>query len=145
MRDGALMSTKGRKAELKAIDGGLKGVPKPSANLPKVMADEWTSICADMVEREILSTPALGLVETYLIARWTVLEAQAAIAKHGVLIEAATRNLKPNPACGLLVKALEAVARLGAELGISPAARSKREFQSKGGKRNEGAPAGLDL
>lgn len=145
MRDGALMSTKGRKAELKTIDGGLKGVPRVPDVIPSDMIDEWKAIAADMVTREILSLPALGLVESYIIARWTVREAQKALQEHGALTKGAHGALKPNPAAGLMSKALEAVARLGAELGISPAAQSKRQFQSKGGKRNEGAPAGLDL
>jgi P27 family predicted phage terminase small subunit len=139
------MSTRGRKADLKAVDGGLAGVPRAPDAVPADFHDEWNAIGADMVQRKILTAAALGLLESYLIARWTVREAQAAIAKHGVLIEAATRNLKPNPACGLLAKALEATARLGAELGISPVARSKAGFQPKGGQTNEGAPTGLDI
>ncbi len=139
------MSTRGRKAELKAIDGGLKGVPKHPANLPLDLIAEWEAICADMVARQILNTPALGLLESYLIARWSVQEAQRAIAEHGVLTKTAHQMLKPNPACGLLSKSLEAVARLGAELGISPAARSKGQFQPKGGSRDQGAPPDLDI
>jgi len=139
------MSTRGRKADLKAIDGGLRGVPKVRETVPAVMADEWNAIAADMLERKILTTPALGLLESYLIARWSVQEAQKAIAEHGVLTKTAHQMLKPNPACGLLSKSLEAVARLGAELGISPAARSKGQFQPKGGQRDQGAPPDLDI
>lgn len=139
------MSTRGRKADLKAIDGGLKGVPKIRETVPAAMADEWNAIAADMLERKILTTPALGLLESYLIARWSVQEAQKAIAEHGVLTKTAHQMLKPNPACGLLSKSLEAVARLGAELGISPAARSKGQFQPKGGQRDQGAPPDLDI
>lgn len=139
------MSTRGRKAELKAIDGGLKGVPHKPASLPTSMSEEWDAIAADMADRKILTTPALGLLESYLIARWSVQEAQRAIAEHGVLTKTAHQMLKPNPACGLLSKSLEAVARLGAELGISPAARSKGQFQPKGGSRDQGAPPDLDI
>jgi P27 family predicted phage terminase small subunit len=139
------MSTRGRKADLKAIAGGLSGVPKAPETVPTSLHAEWNAIAADMVERKILAAPALGLLESYLIARWTIREAQAAIEKHGVLVEGAHKALKPNPASGLLSKALEAVARLSAELGISPAARSKAGFQPKGGSANEGAPPGLDI
>jgi P27 family predicted phage terminase small subunit len=139
-------NTRGRKAELKAIDGGLKGVPQPPVGISTSgMIDEWNAICTDMVNRKILTTPALGLLETYLIARWTVQEAQKAIAEHGVLTKTAHQMLKPNPACGVLSKALESVARLGAELGISPAARSKGKFQPQGGSRDQGAPPDLDI
>lgn len=139
------MTTRGRKADLKAIDGGLKGVPALGEAVPSIFRDEWNAICADMIQRKILTTPALGLLESYLIARWSVQEAQKAIAEHGVLTKTAHQMLKPNPACGLLSKSLEAVARLGAELGISPAARSKGQFQPKGGQRDQGAPPGLDI
>lgn len=139
------MSTRGRKAELKAIDGGLNGVPVPTPHLPAEMRDEWNAIGADMAARKILTTPALGLLESYLIARWSVQEAQKAIAEHGVLTKTAHQMLKPNPACGLLSKSLEAVARLGAELGISPAARSKGQFQGKGSNGASGAPEGLNV
>jgi len=135
----------GRKPDLKVIDGGLKGAPKAPDHIPADMVGEWKTIAADMAKRKILTSSALGVVSTYVIALWTVREAQAAIAKHGVLIEAATRNLKPNPACGLLAKSLEAVARLSAELGLTPAARSKAGFQTKGGPADDGAPTGLDI
>ena len=137
------MTTRGRKASLKAIDGGLKGVPPVPAHVPKDLADEWKSICADMVERKILTTPALGLLETYLIARWSAREAQKAISEHGVLVPGAHGAMKPNPASGLLSKAVVAVARLGAELGISPSARAKDRFDHAGEKADEGAPPDL--
>lgn len=140
-----MSSTRGRKADLKAIDGGLKGVPAIPVGVPDSLADEWNAVCVDMIDRKILTTPALGLLETYLIARWSVQEAQKAIAEHGVLTKTAHQMLKPNPACGLLSKSLEAVARLGAELGITPAARSKGQFQPKGGRDDQGAPSGLDI
>lgn len=71
--------TRGAKATLKAIDGGLKGVPKPKANLPEVMHDEWNTIAADMVQRKILTASMMGVLETYIIALWTVRECQKAI------------------------------------------------------------------
>lgn len=139
------MSTRGRKAELKAIDGGLTGIPKAPATLHVDFRAEWDAIAADMAARRILSASSLGLLETYLTARWTVQEAQKAIAEYGMLTKAGHGQLKPNPASGILAKALESVARLSAELGISPAARSKAKFQPKGGQPDDGAPAGLDI
>lgn len=139
------MSTRGRKAALKAIDGGLSGVPAMPSIVPVEMAEEWKSISTDLVERQLLTPASLGLVETYILARWTVREAQKAIEEHGPLTQTAHKMLKPNPACGLMSKAMEATARIGAELGISPAARSKAQFKGKGGKRDKGAPAGLDI
>lgn len=135
----------GRKPQLKAIDGGLKGAPKAPDHIPDDMIDEWKVIAADMARRKILTASALGVLSSYVIALWTVRQAKASIAQHGVLVEGAHKALKPNPACGLLSKSLEAVARLGAELGITPAARAKAGFQSKGGDADDGAPTGLDI
>ena len=88
---------RGRKAELKAVDGGLAGVPKAPESVPSAFRGEWDAIGADMLTRRILTPPALGLLETYLIARWTVREAQKAIQTHGALVEGAHKALKPNP------------------------------------------------
>lgn len=137
------MSTRGRKATLKTIESGLSGVPRVPQNIPANMADEWLAIAADMVERKILTTPALGVLETYVLARWTVRECQKAIAEHGVLVKAGHGQLKTNPASTVLTKAMETVARLAAELGLTPAARSKKVFQPGEDSHDQGAPAGL--
>lgn len=106
-----MASTRGAKAHLKAIDGGLKGVPAVPDTIPADMVGEWKAIAAEMVQRKILTTPGLGLVEAYIIARWSTREAQKAIAEHGALIKAGHGQLKPNPATGLMSKSLEATAR----------------------------------
>lgn len=138
------MSTRGRKAELKAIEGGLSGVPRPPATLPPEMVAEWTVIATDMVARKILTAPSLGVLETYMAARWTVQQSQKSLQEHGLLVKSAHGMLKPNPVAGMQTKAMEMVARLSAELGLTPSARSKQGFASKE-KKNGGAPDGLDV
>ncbi|PZU23798.1 MAG: phage terminase small subunit P27 family [Shinella sp.] len=137
--------TRGAKATLKAIDGGLKGVPKKPANLPISMDDEWNTIAAEMVQRQILTASMIGILETYLIALWTVRECQKAMEEHGPMTKTAHGMLKPNPAHGMMAKAMETVARLSAELGLTPAARSKQGFGGKDKPKNGGAPDGLDV
>jgi len=137
--------TQGRKPALRAIDGGLKGVPKVPDYVPTEMAGEWKTLAGDLAKRKLLTSAMLGVLSSYVIALWSVRQAQAAIAKHGVLIEAAHKNMKPNPANGLLAKSLEAVARLGAELGVTPAARSKASFSPTGEPADDGAPPDLDI
>lgn len=140
-----MSNIRGRKAELRGIDGGLKGVPAVPSTIPDDFTVEWTAIASEMVKRKILTTPALGLVETYIIARWTVREAQKSLAEHGVLTKSAHGMFKPNPAAGILSKSLEAVARLSAELGITPAARAKSNFQQGAKRDGQGAPPNLDI
>ncbi|MBA8844383.1 P27 family predicted phage terminase small subunit [Ochrobactrum sp. RH1CCR137] len=138
------MSTRGRKAELKTIEGGLSGVPKAPAEIPACMLPEWNAVAADLVERKLLTVSMIGVLSTYIIALWSVREAQKAIAEHGLLVSGAHKALKPNPACGMLSKSSEQVARLSAELGLTPSARSKQQFSSKKGGAHDGAPPGLD-
>lgn len=137
--------TRGAKATLKAIDGGLKGVPTFPQTLPKSMQSEWNHIAADMTQRKILTASMVGVLETYIIALWTVRECQAAIQTHGLLVETAHKMMKPNPASGIMAKAMETVARLSAELGLTPAARSKQGFGGKDKPKDGGAPDGLDV
>lgn len=132
------MTTRGRKAALVTVEGGLSGVPKCPSSVPADFAAEWDAIGRDMAERKILTTPALGLLESYLIARWTVRECQKSIARHGLTVDTAHKMMKPNPASGLLSKMLEATARLAAELGISPAARSKPNLKPAKGGEDDG-------
>jgi P27 family predicted phage terminase small subunit len=137
--------TRGAKATLKAIDGGLKGVPKAPASLPESSVMDWNAAAAEMVERKLLSTAMLGILETYIVALWTVRECQKAIAEHGLLVTTAHQMMKPNPASGIMAKAMETVARLSAELGLTPAARSKQGFSGKDKPKDGGAPDGLDV
>lgn len=138
--------TRGVKADLKAIDGGLKGVPKfPAETLPESLRESWNTIGAELVERKLLTTSMLGILETYLVALWTVRECQKAIEKHGLLVDTAHQKMKPNPASGMMAKAMETVARLSAELGLTPAARSKQGFGGKEKPKDGGAPDGLDV
>ncbi|NTI41607.1 phage terminase small subunit P27 family [Rhizobium rhizogenes] len=138
-------STRGAKATLKAIDGGLKGVPKAPDRIPVDLVSEWNEVAADMVQREILTASMMGVLETYIVAIWTVRECQKAIAEHGLLVSTAHQMMKPNPASGIMAKAMETVARLSAELGLTPAARSKQGFSGKDKPKDGGAPDGLDV
>jgi len=138
------MSTRGRKAELKTIEGGLAGVPSPPGEIPEDMVAEWQTIAADLVQRELLTASMRGLLSTYVIALWTVRECHKAMVKHGPTVKTAHGMDKPNPAHGMMAKAMETVSRLSAELGLTPAARAKQGFQ-RSEQKPGGAPDGLDI
>lgn len=123
---------KGRKAELRVIEGGLADVPAVPAHIPAEMRGEWTAIVAELVEREVLTTAMLGTVDAYVMAMHNARLAQGSITQHGVLIAAGKDGgLKQNPACSLLGKANQTISRLAVELGLTPAARSKPAFQKQ--------------
>lgn len=137
------MSIRGRKPELRAIDGGLKGVPKAPAHIHPEMVEEWNIVVSDMVERKILTAAMVSIVAVYVTALRTVRECEKAINEHGLLVSSAHEKLKPNPACGILKSSMETVARLAGELGLTPAARSKSGFQPKGGADDDLSDLGL--
>jgi P27 family predicted phage terminase small subunit len=119
------MSTRGRKAEPEEIEGGIVELPAAPAHFDDEMAREWTAILADLTERKLLTETMLGSVEMYVLARINVRKAQKAIEEHGVLVSGAEGALKPNPASGLLWRSQAIVARMAAELGLTPASRAK--------------------
>ncbi len=70
-----------------------------------------------------------GLVTSYVLAQATALRLELQIATEGASVPGAGGALKPHPATGLLRSSRETVARLGAELGLTPTARSRKALQ----------------
>ncbi|OCJ05258.1 hypothetical protein A6U87_14720 [Rhizobium sp. AC44/96] len=138
------MAHHGVKPALKAIPGGLDGIPPLPAGVDPSMADEWQAIAFDLKERKLLARPVLGSLETYVTALWNVRECQAAIKEHGLLVGTAHGMKKPNPACGLLHKQQAVVARFAAELGLTPASRSRAGMGGDAPTKPEDDPLGLD-
>jgi P27 family predicted phage terminase small subunit len=127
---------RGRRPELRAIEGGkdtggdARIVPVPAA-IPEDMAAEWRIVIADLNERGLLTDSVIGIVETYIIARWTVRRATESLSKRGMLVSSRdVHSPKANPAAAMLSKAQETVARLSAELGLTPLSRSRKGLQA---------------
>lgn len=121
---------KGRKAELRVIDGGLDHVPDVPAYIPKQMAEEWRCIVAELTDRKVLTDAMRGSVDAYIMAMHNSREAQKLIDAHGILVASGKEGvLKQNPALTLLGKANDTIMRIAVELGLTPAARSKPAFQ----------------
>jgi P27 family predicted phage terminase small subunit len=136
---------RGRRPELKAIDGALAtGAPRPS-HIPKAAHVEWDRVTADLRARKLLTPSMLGTVASYVIATWQVAECVEALEADGSFVRTKTGEPKPHPALGMLSKASDLVARLGAELGLTPAARSRKGLRGPGEPDDEGKPSGLDI
>ena len=136
-----------RPATLKAIEGGLSGAAPLPPDVPKSCRAEWDRVVSDLAARKLLTPATLGSVAAYVIARWTVGECVKAVQKDGAFVRTKGGEPKPHPALGVMSKTNETVARLAAELGLTPAARSRRGLSgpAEGGEADDGAPAGLDL
>ena len=144
---------RGARPDLKVIEGGpqddqdadKQGVPAasahdvpdvpppPPATLPAEMVDEWNTIVADLKKRHLFNDTMIGSVEQYLVARWGIRRAQKMIEEHGELIKGPGGVLKANPALGLLRTSQDTASRLGAELGLTPTARSRKTLQPQPG------------
>ncbi len=124
------MSTRGRKAELQVIEGGLEDIPDTLPDhIPSAMRTEWMAVVEDLRDRKMLTDAVLGTVDAYVLAMWNARKAQEAIDTHGPLINAGKGILKQNPAVSLLGKSQSTIMRLAAELGLTPAARSRKKMQ----------------
>lgn len=135
---------KGAKATAKPISGALTSLPRVPTGLNDFQKDAWKVAATDLMHRSLLVPSVLPLLQNYVIALRLVRDCQKDLNKFGVVIRGKNGTIKANPASTHMAKYQDICARLGAELGLSPASRSKKDFQ-KGGPSNDGAPPGLDI
>lgn len=130
--------TRGRKAEIKSLDGALSKVPTPPAWLPTHGKTEWRRVVPQLVAGRKIAAHELGTVESYCLAVANMRQAEAIIAKDGPTYISPTGELKRHPATTLVKEAVEASRRLAAELGLTPASRTKNSGGAPGeGEANE--------
>ncbi len=115
---------RGRKPELKTVEGGLNKAPPMPDTLADEMRGEWIEIAADLTGRGLLTTSSLGVLETYLGALWMGRQCRREIASTGPIVRNKDGVPRPHPAAAMLAKANDTVARLAYELGISAAGRN---------------------
>lgn len=116
---------RGRKPELKAIEGGLSRLPPAPSWLPKEAKDEWRRVVPGLRERKTLTREDLPMLEAYCLAAGTVRRMQATIAADGDHITNEKGDMKRHPAFQTMFQALTECRRLAAELGLTPASRNK--------------------
>jgi P27 family predicted phage terminase small subunit len=101
----------------------------PPAALPAEVAEEWRRVVADLRSRRLWNDAMAGMVTSYVLAQACVLRLEIEIATAGASVPGASGAAKPHPATGLLRSSRETVARLGADLGVSPTARSRKSLR----------------
>ncbi len=122
---------KGRRPELKSVDGGLLKAPPMPETLHLSMGQDWSEIASDLTGRGLLTPSAMGVVETYVGALWMARECRKAIAADGPIVRNAAGVPRPHPAAAMLAKANETISRLAYELGISAAGRNLPAIKSQ--------------
>lgn len=115
---------RGRKAEVRALDGALSSVPSAPGWLPKHGKAEWRRVMPQLVADRKIAAHELGTVEALCVAVARMREAEEALQLHGLTFESAS-GPKRRPETSVLKESIEAARRLSAELGLTPASRSK--------------------
>jgi P27 family predicted phage terminase small subunit len=102
-------------------------------------------VVADLQGRGILTTSMLGVVEAYVTALWMSRRCRTEIIADGPTVRAVGGQPKPHPAGAMLKAAQETVARLAAELGLTPLSRSRRALQLPPAANASGLAAEFDV
>jgi P27 family predicted phage terminase small subunit len=118
---------KGRKPEIRALNGALETSPPPPKWLPKFAKTEWARVVPALVRARSLAQHELSTVESYCLAVARIRECEAVIQKQGLTYVSPTGESKRRPETTIHKENIEAARRLAAELGITPASRSKNK------------------
>lgn len=135
---------RGRKPNITALLGALDKPPPAPAWLPRHARAEWARVVPAMVKGRSLAGNELSTVESYCIAVARIRECEAIIQKHGLTFVSPSGESKRRPETTIHKENIEAARRLAAELGITPASRSK----NKGGATDDEDTdefAGMDI
>lgn len=134
---------RGRKAEVRALDGALGTVPPVPSWLPKHGKHEWIRVLPQLVADRKIAAHELQTVEAYCLAVANMRQAEAIVAKDGPTYISPHGEVKRHPATMLVKENIEAARRLAAELGLTPASRGK----NSGGARGDGETSefGVDI
>ena len=133
---------RGRKPELKAIEGGLARVPRAPAWLSPEAKQEWARVVPALIRRRVLTAEELGTVEAYCLAVGLIRRCQEAIAREGETITTDLGAARRHPMFTTLFQSMTEARRLAAELGLTPTSRNK----VRGPEEGEGdAWDGMDI
>ena len=120
--------------------------PEPAGALGETDAPEWLSPAQRLLWRQVILAAPPGLlrtldaplVTTYVIAMSMQQEAAEGLAKYGVIVKSPDGGTPiKSPWSTILHQATQTLVRAGAELGFSPASRSRVSIT--GGKKPRSA------
>lgn len=111
---------RGTKPHLVVSNDAVTRTPAPPAWLSPEAKREWRRVMPILVQRRILTTADLGMLESYCTAIGAMREAQRILSAEGLVVGG-----KRHPAFGIM-NAAQTTARLcAAELGLTPVSRSR--------------------
>ena len=117
--------TRGAKATPRPVSDPVRKVPAPPKDMTKEAKAEWRRVMPVLVERRVLSGADLAAVERYCDATGDISIARARIRQDGDYVANRLGELKRHPAFATLREATAEARRWAAELGLTPASRSR--------------------
>ena len=127
---------RGRKAEVRSLDGALSKAPAAPSWLPEHGKKEWRRVVPQLVADRKIAAHELGTVEAYCLAVARTREAEAALQLHGLTFQSDS-GPKRRPETTILKENIEAARRLAAELGLTPASRTKNKGGAPGNEDDD--------
>jgi P27 family predicted phage terminase small subunit len=115
---------RGRKPELRGVDGGLDRLPKPPAWLSPEGRQEWRRVAPELQRRRTLKACDLSALESYVEAVASIRRCRALIAEQGEVIET-QQGLRRHPASVTLIATMAEARRYAEALGLTPTSRHK--------------------
>lgn len=116
---------RGRKAAPKPVSNAVTKTPPPPKDMSAEAKAEWRRVIPVLVERRTLSPADMAAVERYCEATGDVKIARARIKADGEYIKNRLDELKRHPAFTTLRESTAEARRWAAELGLTPASRSR--------------------
>lgn len=108
-----------------------KGHPTPPSYLGRVAKAEWRRIIPLLAEMQILSKADRSVIAAYCQAWQRLQEFERAIDEHGPTFVTEKGYVCQRPEVAMAHKQATLVRQLAAELGLTPAARSRIEVPEK--------------
>lgn len=111
---------KAKPVEPKPLDGAA-----PPEFLSETAKLEWTRLTTEMRAIGILTALDLGVLTVYCIAWGDLVEAETELRTAKKIIKGRDKNLVRTPWLMVRKQAMDAIAKHGSELGLSPASRPR--------------------
>lgn len=124
---------RGRKAEIvPSYDAMPEDIPTPPADLAPDALAEWERTLPILLnERRTLTVADLSMFGAYCTAIGMIAECRRILAAEGLTYTGAS-GPKRHPAVGILSDAMTQARQLAAELGLTPASRSRPAIREGG-------------
>ena len=104
--------------------GSKPSIPAP-ASLDAAGRRLWNKLCPPLMQLGLMTEIDAPLLESYCMAYSRLLAAQKVIQQHGPTLTTDSGYQQPRPEVSIANKAADQMVKIGRELGLSPAIRTR--------------------